>query len=157
MDYELPTGIRPVYRGTPPSGAASNKEIMERYERWAQEQAARKAANEAIATLPAKIEKLETELRKKREREEAKARSAAMKKRTAAESRRQIDKRWKKAMREPLAWKAALKALEKMPDDLAQSISPAEWGHAAYAQAGGKLNFEAWGAKLLDAVRKGQS
>jgi hypothetical protein len=60
-------------------------------------------------------------------------------------------------MREPLAWKAALKALERMPEDLAKSISPAEWGHAAYAQAGGKLNFNEWGAKLLEAARKGRA
>jgi hypothetical protein len=63
MDYELPGGIRPVFRGDAPSGATS-KEIMERYELWRQDQAARKAANEAIATFPAQMAKLETELRK---------------------------------------------------------------------------------------------
>lgn len=159
-NYELPGGIRPVYRGidAAPSSGASSKEILERFELWRQNQAALKAANEAAAELPAKIAKLEVELRKKREREEAKSRTASLKKQAARDAQRRADKAWKKAMREPLAWKAALKALEKMPPELAKSdIRPIDVAYSAYSTHGGRLTREGMIAELAKTLAKRRS
>ncbi len=145
--YELPGGLHPIYRGVgPPPSSMTSKEVLEKYEQWQQLQAAQKAAAEA---LPA----LERELRLARQSKEARADAASVKKQAEERARK---KARKKLMREPNAWRAASKALSKMPEGLAKrtSVTAAAYAFAAYSAAKGKMTYDEWLSHLAELYQR---
>lgn len=146
-----PGGYRPAYRGEAPSRPAgiSDADIIERFKQWNEIQKAQKAAAEALPEIHRELRLA----RESKERAQARADAASVKKNAAERARKKARKR---LMREPNAWRAASKALSKMPEGLTKrtGVTAAAYAFAAYSAAKGKMTYDEWLSHLAEIYQR---
>jgi hypothetical protein len=127
----------------------TSKEVLKKYEQWQQLQAAQKAAAEALPEIQRELRLA----RESKERAQARADAASVKKNAAERARK---KARKKLMREPNAWRAASKALSKMPEGLTKrtGVTAAAYAYSAYSAANGKMTYDEWLAHLAEIYQR---